>query len=288
MLRDRVISTCILVPILISILFLFSVTQFSCLLFAVCAISAWEWGKLMHFSENIYYLWIFVICSILCITLIMILIHNYLYFNCFFILLSCFSFVIIWWVFMLLLVLFYPYSSCVWNSSNVLRFCFGLLIIFPFFFGVLTLYKFGYSNNDVNGKWWLLYVLVLVWINDVSAYIIGQMFGTHKLLKYVSPKKTWEGFIGGILVSTIIAWIISKYMIDVRNFYIIFVCFVCAILFSVIGDLTESMFKRESGVKDTGNLIPGHGGILDRMDSLFSAIPVFTVLLFLLMYIDII
>ena len=128
-------------------------------------------------------------------------------------------------------------------------------------------------------------VMFLVWGADSGAYFTGKKFGKNKLAPKVSPGKTREGFLGGVAVSMIIALIAAVVMtvspsgeLDSTKFVIIlFTCFVTSIS-STLGDLNESMFKREAGVKDSGTLLPGHGGILDRIDSLTAALPVFAVI----------
>lgn len=116
---------------------------------------------------------------------------------------------------------------------------------------------------------------------DSGAYLFGKLFGKHKLAPKVSPGKTWEGFAGGLLTSALIAWLFGRYApLDVVPSTLL-ICSVVAALASVLGDLTESMFKREAGIKDSGHMIPGHGGILDRIDSLTAAVPVFACLMLL-------
>ena len=121
----------------------------------------------------------------------------------------------------------------------------------------------------------------LVWGADSGAYMFGKLFGKHKLAPKVSPGKTWQGFIGGLFTAAIISWGYGVWAnLEVAP-SILLVCSIFAALASVLGDLTESMFKREAGIKDSGHLIPGHGGILDRIDSLTAAVPVFACLLLL-------
>jgi phosphatidate cytidylyltransferase len=107
------------------------------------------------------------------------------------------------------------------------------------------------------------------------------MFGKHKLAPKVSPGKTWEGFLGGLVTSALIAVLFATLAPLTVSTGTLVICAIIATLASVLGDLTESMFKREAGIKDSGNLIPGHGGILDRIDSLTAAVPVFACLLLL-------
>ena len=146
---------------------------------------------------------------------------------------------------------------------------------------MLALRSWHYADNHYSGALWLLYIMILVWGADSGAYMFGKLFGKHKLAPKVSPGKTWQGFIGGLFTAGIISWGYSAWAnLDVSPSTLL-LCSVIAALASVLGDLTESMFKREAGIKDSGHLIPGHGGILDRIDSLTAAVPVFACLLLL-------
>lgn len=186
-----------------------------------------------------------------------------------------------WWLVALVLVLSYPSSAAAWRHSKILRLIFGVLTIIPFFWGMLALRVWHYDVNHYSGALWLLYVMILVWGADSGAYMFGKLFGKHKLAPKVSPGKTWQGFLGGLLTAGIISWGYGAWAnLDVTS-STLFICSVVAALASVLGDLTESMFKREAGIKDSGHLIPGHGGILDRIDSLTAAVPVFACLLLL-------
>ena len=189
--------------------------------------------------------------------------------------------VLIRWVAALLLVLTYPASAAFWRHSRPLRLLFGVLTLVPFFWGMVALRQYHYETDHFAGAWWLLFVLLLVWGADSGAYMFGKMFGKHKLAPKVSPGKTWEGFLGGLVSSALIALLFATLAPLTVSTGTLVICAVIATLASVLGDLTESMFKREAGIKDSGNLIPGHGGMLDRIDSLTAAVPVFACLLLL-------
>lgn len=119
----------------------------------------------------------------------------------------------------------------------------------------------------------LLGLFFLVWAFDTGAYITGVPFGKHKLFKRISPKKSWEGLLGGILIALIVAFIISKFFneLQMKDWFIFAMIVGIA---GTLGDLVESMYKRSVGVKDTGKILPGHGGLLDRFDSVLFVIPV--------------
>jgi phosphatidate cytidylyltransferase len=113
---------------------------------------------------------------------------------------------------------------------------------------------------------------LLLWANDTGAYLIGVVFGKHRLMERISPKKSWEGFFGGVLLSVITAWLISRWLGVVTPFLWIIISFIISVS-GTYGDLIESMLKRSIGVKDSGNIMPGHGGFLDRFDSTIISFP---------------
>lgn len=115
--------------------------------------------------------------------------------------------------------------------------------------------------------------LILIWVNDSFAYLTGMAIGKHKLFERISPKKTWEGFAGGVIATLIAAWFFfSMVSFESRLQWIILAGLISVA--SVVGDFVESMFKRSAGVKDSGNMIPGHGGVLDRIDSILFVFPI--------------
>jgi phosphatidate cytidylyltransferase len=280
LLKYRIITALILIPIVIAALFLLPPLCFAILTLAVCMLAAWEWGQLSGFSSRSQRIWLAILCGFLLVAMMLSLpayrqsvhlpqVSASLWAS------------LVWWGAAFLLVIFYPASASLWRNSRVLRLVFGLLTIVPFFWGMVALRQYGYAENHHTGAWWLLYVMLLVWGADSGAYLFGKLFGKHKLAPKVSPGKTWEGLIGGLLTSALISWLFGRYVpLNVVPATLL-MCSVIAALASVLGDLTESMFKREAGIKDSGSLIPGHGGILDRIDSLTAAVPVFACLMLL-------
>lgn len=119
---------------------------------------------------------------------------------------------------------------------------------------------------------------LLIWSNDTGAYLAGITMGRHRLLERISPKKTWEGFLGGLLFSLAVAWLISG-MLNQNNLFMWLLISIVVSIFGTLGDLAESMLKRSTGIKDSGSIMPGHGGFLDRFDSAILSFPLVYVLL---------
>jgi len=121
-----------------------------------------------------------------------------------------------------------------------------------------------------------MFLFLMVWSADVGAYFVGKSIGKHKLLPNVSPGKTLEGFLGGVIFACIMV-VVAGYFIDwtMAQYRIVIPVTILITTISVLGDLNESMFKRQAGVKDSGTILPGHGGILDRIDSLTATAPIY-------------
>ncbi|MGK2960345.1 MAG: phosphatidate cytidylyltransferase [Candidatus Malihini olakiniferum] len=280
MLKYRLIAALILIPLVIAALFMLPPGGFALVTLAVCMLAAWEWGQFAGLGSSAQRLSLAFICGAL-LALIAFLLPKYHYSVYLLPIRISLWLSLVWWCSALLLVLSYPGSAWLWRSSKVLRLLFGVLTIIPFFLGIVALRQHHYNSNPFFGAWWLLYVMLLVWSADSGAYMFGKLFGKHKLAPKVSPGKTWEGLIGGLATSAVISLLFSDCAPLWVAPYMLVICSVIAVLAAVLGDLTESMLKREAGIKDSSYLIPGHGGVLDRIDSLTTAIPVFACLVFL-------
>jgi phosphatidate cytidylyltransferase len=145
----------------------------------------------------------------------------------------------------------------------------------------LLMYFFSQNNlGDIAGPYLLLLMLVLIWANDVFAYLTGIWLGKNRLFERISPKKSWEGAAGGLIMTLFVAWLVYYFSAFMPLWRLAGMAIV-VVVSAIYGDLIESMLKRQAGVKDSGVLIPGHGGILDRFDATFFATPfVFVYLLF--------
>ena len=281
MLKQRVLSAIIMIAVVLMALFWLSPLFFTLALSAVIVLGMWEWAQFVGFKRPIARALVaFMTAGLLFFPIIAA--TDYIQAAKFltdsttpFLFLGC-----IWWVIATLLVVSYPKSSNFWSKSVSAKFIFGFCTLIPFMLGTLALRFYQYNSNEYQGTFLLLYVFLLVWGADSGAYFAGRAFGKHKLAPKVSPGKSWEGAIGGILTSALIAVIFLQCApVDVFGRELNTISFVIlstiTVATSVLGDLSESMFKRQAGIKDSSNLIPGHGGILDRIDSLTAAVPVF-------------
>ncbi|KTD24004.1 phosphatidate cytidylyltransferase [Legionella maceachernii] len=174
---------------------------------------------------------------------------------------------IVLWVAIFIAILHFPKSQRVWGRSWIV-FLAGLFLLPLFAQSIVKIY------DAPQGKDLIVYLLFLIWAADIGAYLVGKQWGKHKLIPLVSPGKTVEGALGGFTLSMLIAlggyfyfqpkWLVNWFLIAVIT-----------TLISMIGDLSISMLKRRTNIKDTGHLLPGHGGILDRLDSLIAASSLF-------------
>ena len=167
-----------------------------------------------------------------------------------------------WWAVALVWTFYFPTAI-----PQALRWLCGAFILVPLFVALASLYAAG--------PMYLLFALFVVWGADVGAYFAGRRIGRVKLAPKISPGKTWEGVFGGLVVVAIVAAVFAM-LLDLALAVLIPFSMAAAAL-SVVGDLTVSMFKRTAGVKDSGSLFPGHGGILDRIDSVSAAAPLFAI-----------
>jgi len=285
MLKERVITALVMVALLLAALFLLSSTVFSYVLLAVLAFSAWEWADLSSFSQQwqrIAYALVIVVITYFVADGLNLFVDSG----------SAAGFLsgfqskdtlrdvlgvgVLWWAFALLWVLSYPGSAQVWGNRYI-RLVMGALVLIP------SLVAMFYLVAQRQGEWHFLYVLGIVIAADVGAYFFGRALGKKKLAPSVSPGKSWAGFFGGLACVAIYAVVAGQFITILKLEFVSFIIVsVIAALASVLGDLLESMVKRHRGIKDSSQLLPGHGGVMDRIDSLTAAAPVFVLLAILL------
>jgi phosphatidate cytidylyltransferase len=260
MLKARIITAIFLIPIVIACIFLLPPLSFFSLAMLLMLLAGWEWAQLSGLvatTSKIFYLVVLAVVLTLSVFVPIYLV----------ILIG-----IVWWLLALILLILYPKASSWWGNSKLIRCVMGILVLTPCWIGLITLQGF---SPEV-----LLYCLVLVWAVDSAAYFVGKKWGKHKITPAVSPGKSYEGLIGALLAAIIISaiggWVFALSKEQWTAF--LFICLLGGVFVSLFGDLFESMLKRQSNVKDSGTLLPGHGGILDRIDSLITTIPFFALI----------
>jgi phosphatidate cytidylyltransferase len=175
---------------------------------------------------------------------------------------------IVWLLVASLLVIRYPAISSLWRESVPLKALIGLLVLLPMWVSVIEIQRHV-------GAEFVLLLMLMIWGADTGAYFAGHRWGRNKLAPAVSPGKSWEGVIGGSVSAVAVALLSTIWLEPPVGIFQFGVIALIISLVSVMGDLIESLFKRISGIKDSGSILPGHGGILDRIDSLTTAAPTF-------------
>ena len=176
------------------------------------------------------------------------------------------------WAFIFLWIQGYPSSTILWSARPILGLL-GLMLLGFTWIAIVTIL------NYQSGQWLLLLAIVIIALADIGGFFAGKYFGKHKLAPIISPGKTWEGFVGGLLLEGVLVGSLVWYLSDHVTVLGLSLLVIPVALYSVLGDLFESMIKRHSGVKDSGRLLPGHGGVLDRIDGVMAALPMFGLIL---------
>jgi phosphatidate cytidylyltransferase len=265
MLKARVLTALVMLPIALLVLFVLPEDAFAVCISLIVLVGAWEWIRLSGLVSQLLTL-------ILLVGFSGVLYWSYLLPNVYVPMLlgiGC-----IFWVGAAAMVMMYPKSKEQVGGKHV-KLGFGLLVLIPAYVAFLYL-----RRHDAHLL--LLALLVtIIWAADVGAYFIGRQFGTAKLAPKVSPGKSWAGLIGGMILALAVGMLgafigePSDHLISPIPWAVFIGIVTVTVLFSVLGDLFESLIKREQGVKDSSSLLPGHGGVLDRIDSLTAASPVF-------------
>lgn len=266
MFKERLITALILIPLIIGDILYFSPESLAAILSIFVLIGAWEWAGLCGWQQRIKRA-IYTVFMGICLILSYLCLQRLPQTSIYILLVSC-----CWWLIGLRWVLYYQSGYNKMPQSSFIKSILGIFILIPAWCALFLLHR------DYGGDW-VVFLLVLIWTADSGAYFVGKRWGRLKLADKISPGKTWEGVIGALVSSSLVA-VLYVLLIQSMSF-IAFLGFMLLCLFtvmaSILGDLLESLFKRQVGLKDSGQLLPGHGGILDRIDSLTSAAPVFLV-----------
>lgn len=258
MLKYRIITAIILIPLVLAALFYLPPIPFGLLTALITVGAAWEWTNLMGLTTIKWRIVYLVFVAMMLLDALFLSIQLLL------------TIAFIWWLCATILVVFYPRLSAWWGNGKLLRAIMGILVLVPCWRAV------NYIRNQDDGVYALLLLFILIWGADSVAYFVGRKWGTTKLAPLVSPGKSVQGLIGALISSIVIA-LIALWLSSTPSFIWPFgiLLSLITVIFSVIGDLFESMLKRQVGVKDSGKLLPGHGGLLDRIDSLTAAAPIY-------------
>ena len=282
-LKKRILTALILLPLALIAIFELPLVYFALFTGVVLSIGAWEWGPFIGFCNKRRRLGLM---ALLISSMLAFAYYAGLYdsgkIEVFHQAVEYAIWIsVVWWVVALGLVISYPRSARFWRSGRWIKGIFGLVTLLPAWLAINVIRSFEYQENPQNGAWLLLYVLALVWAADIGAYFAGKVFGKRKLMPNVSPGKTIEGMLGGMVASATLIFIVlqTPLFVGYNGLDVVWISLI-VVASSVLGDLLESMLKRQAGIKDSGTILPGHGGILDRVDSLTAALPVFTCLFY--------
>jgi phosphatidate cytidylyltransferase len=254
--KQRILTALLLTPLVIAAIFLLPPYGFALFVSLILWVAGWEWCRLSGIkkaSEQCVYL--------LLLTLIfwMVFLTPSMF---------IFLFALFWWLFVVVLLHQYPKLRPHWLFNRKGKALIGLFVLIPTAFALLQIRS--------EGPGYLLFAFFLVWSADTGAFFVGRRFGRHPLLPTVSPNKTIEGLVGGVVLAVIIA-VIGIYLLHIPSNKCLSMLLLALVVVvaAVVGDLFESMMKRVANVKDSGNWLPGHGGLLDRIDSVTCALPIF-------------
>jgi phosphatidate cytidylyltransferase len=255
----RLISALVLLPIVVISILKLPNIYVAIASAVVFAIAAWEWLRMTVIKTAavrllLLSLLIFVACDLVALGFV----GHWVYW------LS-----ITWWVVGLIGICYYPLGQRIWQAL-LLQPLIGLLMFVPAWLAFNQLHA-----QTPNGPIWVLLGCSLIWGADIGAYCTGKLWGKAKLVEHVSPGKTWVGFYGALITGCLL--MTAFYVVYKPSFGYVYALWLAllTVVFSVIGDLVESLFKRVYGFKDSGNIIPGHGGMYDRIDSMLAAFPVY-------------
>lgn len=268
--KQRVITALLLAPLAVALILLLPSWAFATVIAALCLLALWEWTRLaglrgramravlLALSALVFYvLWrwrhafgvnavVFAGCA--------------------------------WWCLALAWLSRPSFAAAPTPRNMLIKLAAGALAVFPAWIALMRIH-----DTAALGPWWALYALALGWAADTFAFLSGKRWGRTKLAPAISPGKTREGVYGALAASAIVA-AIGGWLLGVRGALLagLVLLGVACVAFSVVGDLFESLVKRHAGVKDSGALFPGHGGVFDRMDAIFALLPFFALGILLL------
>jgi phosphatidate cytidylyltransferase len=268
MFKQRVITAVALAAAFLALLLNLSALAFSLVISLLVVIAGWEWSNLMKLSSVLAkagYL-LFLSLSMAAASHWLGLFERFDQARA----QQMFQVAVALWAIIFLWIQGYPSSAILWSSRPILGLL-GLLLL------TFTWAAVASILHHESGQWLLLLAIAIIALADIGGYLAGNLLGKHKLAPIISPGKTWEGFAGGMSFQLLLIVGLVIVLPDVV-LSSLFILIIPVALYSVLGDLFESMLKRHSGVKDSSQLLPGHGGVLDRIDGIMAALPLFALL----------
>ncbi|MEJ2508995.1 MAG: phosphatidate cytidylyltransferase [Gammaproteobacteria bacterium] len=270
MLRLRVLTALVLVPLVVWGVIALPELWFALVLAAALAVGAWEWARLIGFARP----WAraaYVVFILACMALagISLTLEEWA-------LPVLLGLVVLWWLLALRLVARYRGDEAPAAMRAMPAAMVGMVVLVAPWAALVSLGHVALPGSPHLGRYLVLFLLLLMWVADSGAFFAGRRWGRHKLAPRVSPGKTWEGVWGALAGAAVLA-VLAGPVFEMTPRYLALFVILClvTVAFSVLGDLIESLFKRQAGLKDSSHLLPGHGGMLDRIDSLTAAAPVF-------------
>jgi len=253
-LRTRIVTGTLLVGALVSVVFLLPPPATVIVLTALVLAGAWEWSAFLRIANwPGRLLYVAAIAALLDGIWQLTRTPQMLF--------TVLTVTAVWWTLAFTWIVLAPRRVAPWSAALA-----GAFALVPAWLALSHL-----RLTAPRGAEWLLFVFLLVWMADIGGYVFGRRYGRLRLAPRVSPGKTWEGVLGGIALSAVVAFAGSTWF-DVPPGYFVPLC-LGVVAFSIVGDLTESLLKRYAGVKDSGTAFPGHGGVMDRIDSVTAAAP---------------
>ena len=281
MLKQRIITAVLLLPLVGCLLFLPDLLTFSAILVPIFGILVWEWSRLLQTGKAGQS--VFIVLSLAAVGGLFYQLYQQDFF-------SEASLPLLWydaypfkllivallvWVVASIFVLLYPKTTKTLFRGPWLRGLLGIVILAAAWLAIVVIRSLLINVDYTLGAWMLLLMLVIIWGADVGAYFAGKTWGKTKLAPVVSPNKTWEGALGGLVLAVAVGMAVAS-LLSLELDWLKFTVFVIVmVVLSVFGDLFESMLKRQANIKDSSNILPGHGGLLDRLDSTLSVAPFF-------------
>lgn len=279
MFKQRVLTALLLAPLALLAVFYLPLGSFALFVSVAFTLGAWEWSGFCGLANRtMRAVYTGLTAVILCLLYYLQPIAlQYLFADTFTLTLVMAG--VIWWLLAVVLVLTYPRSQGFWAGRDWLKALMGWLTLLPAWSAIVFVRGIDYPQAEFTGAWLLFGLLGLVWAADIGGYVIGKPFGKNKLLPKVSPGKTLEGMLGGMLLVLLLVSAVGYWKNWPAQMPYWYLAAIVLTALSVFGDLTESMFKRAAGKKDSGAFLPGHGGILDRIDSLTATAPLYALIL---------